>query len=93
MKKVIVACGGAVATSTVAANKIKELCKLNNIDVEIIQCRLNEISAHLDGVNLIATTSKLKKEFDNIPVISVMGFISGINQDKLSNSILEILKN
>lgn len=26
-KKVIVACGGAVATSTIAANKVVELCK------------------------------------------------------------------
>ena len=26
-KKVIVACGGAVATSTIAAEKIRELCK------------------------------------------------------------------
>ena len=34
-KKVIVACAGAVATSTMAAAKIKELCKKNGIDVEI----------------------------------------------------------
>ena len=33
-KKVIVACGGAVATSTIAANKVVELCKKNGIDVE-----------------------------------------------------------
>ena len=26
-KKIIVACGGAVATSTIAANKVVELCK------------------------------------------------------------------
>ena len=31
-KKVIVACGGAVATSTIAANAIVELAKENNID-------------------------------------------------------------
>lgn len=30
MKKVIVACGGAVATSTMAAEEIKELCEENN---------------------------------------------------------------
>ena len=32
-KKVIVACGGVVATSTIAANKVVELCKKNGIDV------------------------------------------------------------
>ena len=36
-KKVIVACGGAVATSTIAANAIVELAKENNIDIEIAQ--------------------------------------------------------
>ena len=41
MKKVIVACGGAVATSTVAANRIKELCKYNNIDLDLVQCRIS----------------------------------------------------
>ena len=30
-KKVIVACGGAVATSTIAANKVVELGKKNGI--------------------------------------------------------------
>ena len=35
-KKVIVACGGAVATSTIAANAIVELAKENNIDIEIV---------------------------------------------------------
>lgn len=42
-RKIIVACGGAVATSTMAAEEIKELCQNHNIPVELIQCRVNEI--------------------------------------------------
>ena len=34
-KKIIVACGGAVATSTIAANKVVELCKENGIFVKL----------------------------------------------------------
>lgn len=30
-RKIIVACGGAVATSTMAAEEIKELCQSHNI--------------------------------------------------------------
>lgn len=45
MKKVIVACGGAVATSTVAANKIRELAKREGIPVEVTQCRVNELDS------------------------------------------------
>ena len=40
-KKVIVACGGAVATSTIAANAIVELAKENNIDIEILTCAIS----------------------------------------------------
>ncbi|HCS8208697.1 TPA: PTS galactitol transporter subunit IIB, partial [Escherichia coli] len=38
-RKIIVACGGAVATSTMTAEEIKELCQSHNIPVELIQCR------------------------------------------------------
>lgn len=48
-KKVIVACGGAVSTSTIAANKVVELCKKNGIDVEICQIRISEIESNLSG--------------------------------------------
>ena len=92
MKKVIVACGGAVATSTVAANKIKQLCEENGIAIDLVQCRINEIESYSDGVSMIATTSKFSKDMGSVPVVHVMGFISGINQDALKVKILEILK-
>ena len=34
-KKIIVACGGAVATSTVAADAVRDLCKANGIDADV----------------------------------------------------------
>ena len=92
MKKVIVACGGAVATSTVAANKIKELCEANGIEIELIQCRINEIESYASGVSMIATTSKFTKDINGIPVEHAMGFISGLNQEALKEKILAILK-
>uniref|UniRef100_UPI001FCECC15 PTS galactitol transporter subunit IIB n=1 Tax=Escherichia coli TaxID=562 RepID=UPI001FCECC15 len=46
-RKIIVACGGAVATSTMAAEEIKELCQNHNIPVELIQCRVNEIETYM----------------------------------------------
>ncbi|QEY33762.1 PTS galactitol transporter subunit IIB [Caproiciproducens galactitolivorans] len=90
-KKVIVACGGAVATSTVAANKVVDLCKENGIDIEIIQCRISEIRSHLDGVSLIVPTSRLKQDL-GVPVISGMPFISGVGEEELKQKILDVLK-
>lgn len=89
-KKVIVACGGAVATSTVAANKIVELCKENNVDIEICQVRISEIESNLPA-DLIVTTSKVKREF-GVPLITGMPFISGVGVEKTKAAILDVLR-
>lgn len=91
MKKVIVACGGAVATSTVAANAIRELCKNNGIEVEILQIRMAEIETSLDGVDLIVTTMRIKKDF-GVPYVNGMAFLSGINREDTEEKILAHLK-
>lgn len=90
-RKIIVACGGAVATSTMAAEEIKELCQ-NNIPVELIQCRVNEIETYMDGVHLICTTAKVDRSFGDIPLVHGMPFISGIGIEALQNKILTILQ-
>lgn len=91
MKKVIVACGGAVATSTVAANAIKDLCKENGIQVEILQIRMTEIAGQCDGVDLIVTTARLKKDF-GVPYVNGMAFLTGINRESIEEQILEYLR-
>ena len=90
-KKVIAACGGAVATSTIAANKIAELCKKNEIDVEICQIRISEIESNLDVTDLIVTTSRIKRDY-GIPYVNGMAFISGIREKETEAEILKILK-
>nr|WP_296101738.1 PTS galactitol transporter subunit IIB [uncultured Mediterraneibacter sp.] len=89
-KKVIVACGGAVATSTVAANKVVELCKKNNVDIEICQVRISEIESNLPA-DLIVTTSKVKRDF-GVPLLTGMPFISGVGVEKTEANILKILR-
>ena len=90
-KKVIVACGGAVATSTIAANHIVDLCKKNGIDVDICQIRISEIQSNLDNCKLIDTTSKVRRDY-GVPLITGMPFISGIGVDKTEKAILDVLK-
>mgnify|MGYP002706252615 CR=1 FL=1 len=90
MKKVIVACGGAVATSTVAANAIRELCAAHDIPVEILQIRMNEIESQLDGVDLIVTTMRVKK---GKPYVNGMPFLSGVRVEETEQKILDVLQN
>ena len=89
-KRVIVAYGGAVATSTIAANKVVELCKKNGIDVEICQIRISEIESNLPA-DLIVTTSKVKRDY-GVPLITGMPFISGVGVEKTEIAIMDVLK-
>jgi PTS system galactitol-specific IIB component len=90
-KRVIVACGGAVATSTVAASKVSELCGESGIDVEIVQCRVSEIGSHLMGASLIVATSRVTTDY-GIPFVSGIPFISGVGADLAREAILDALK-
>ncbi|MBP1041059.1 PTS galactitol transporter subunit IIB [Vagococcus sp. BWB3-3] len=89
-KRIIVACGGAIATSTVAANAIRELLKANGIDGEVKQTRITELESEKDGADLIVTTAKVKKEF-GVPVVHGVAFISGIGIEKVEQQILDAL--
>lgn len=90
-KKIIVACGGAVATSTVVADRIKDLCKREGIDAEIIQCRVSEISSKVDGADLIVTTARVNKDY-GVPLENGMAFVSGVGIEEAENRILNHLK-
>jgi len=91
-RKIIVACGGAVATSTLAAEEIKELCAENGITVDLIQCRVTEIETYMDGADLICTTARVDRQFGDIPVVHGMPFVSGVGIDALKEKILALLQ-
>lgn len=90
-KTVIVSCGTAIATSTVAAKAIEEACKAAGVDVITKQCKAAEIKNYLDGADLIVTTSQVR--FDpGIPVINGLAFLTGIGRDAVIEQIIEVLK-
>ena len=91
-RKVIVACGGAVATSTMAAEEIKELCDEHGIALDLVQCRVNEIETYMDGADMICTTARVDRQFGDIPVVHGMPFISGVGAEVLREKILTILQ-
>lgn len=92
MKKIVVACAGAVATSTIAAEEIRELCNANHIKVDIVQCRLAEIETYASDAALICSTARLDRTFGSVPVVHGMAFVSGIGIEEVSKSIIDILK-
>lgn len=92
MKRVLVACGGAVATSTMAADRVRELCKKHSISVDVQQCRISELASRADQADLIVTTAKVSRDY-GVPVVHGIAFVSGLNIEATEAKILEILGN
>lgn len=90
MKKVLVACGTGVATSTVVTINIKEALQKANIAADVVQCKVSEIDSKISGADLIVTTTSYTN--DKVPVIRAISFLTGIGMDKDIQKIVDILK-
>lgn len=89
-KKVLVACGTGIATSTVVTIKIQEALKANHIDADVVQCKVAELPMKVDGADLVVTTTTY--ENTKVPVIRGLSFLTGIGMDKDLQKIVDILK-
>ncbi|HBG5343573.1 TPA: PTS sugar transporter subunit IIB [Clostridioides difficile] len=91
MKKILVACGAGIATSTVVCDKVERLVKENNIQAEVIQCKIAECATKQEGADLIVSTTILPTTYD-IPAIKATAYITGVNTAALDKKILDALK-
>lgn len=90
-KKIVIACGTGIATSTVVADKVANLCKQEGIDALISQCKVSELEAYVHGADLVVTTTFVGKKYD-IPVINALPFITGVGEEEVLKQIAETLK-
>lgn len=90
-KRILVACGAGIATSTVVCDKVERLIKEHKIDATVTQCKIAEVGSLEDNADLIISTTILPREY-KIPAIKATAYISGINMQKLDETILSYLK-
>lgn len=90
-KTILVACGCGIATSTVVCDKVEKLIKENNIDAQVIQCKIAEVSSKQDSADLIVSTTILPTTY-KIPAIIATSYITGINTQALDKKILDALQ-
>jgi PTS system galactitol-specific IIB component len=91
MKKVLVACGNGIATSTVVATKIKEKCADEGIPVTVTQCKLLEIPSKAEDYDLVVTTGNYGGKIST-PVIGAISLLTGIGQEATMEKILSYLR-
>ena len=89
-KRILVACGTAIATSTVVARKIEERLSERGIKVFIDQCKASEVPSKIEGFDLVVTTTPVSGTGD-VPVIQTLSFITGIGIDEDIEKIIKSL--
>ena len=90
-KKVLVACGAGIATSTVVNNAIEEMAKEHGLTIDLVQIKIAEVASHKDTADLLVTTAMTKADYP-FPVINARSFLTGIGTDETKKQILEALK-
>lgn len=90
-KKILIACGAGIATSTVVCDKVERLIKEHNIDATVHQCKIAEVVSLQDSADLIISTTILPTEY-KIPALKATAYITGINTEALDKKILDELK-
>lgn len=90
MKKIIVACGSGIATSTVALSKIQTGLESKGKlkDIQFVQTSLSELPSLVEGATAIVTTAQGGDGF-GVPVVSGLGLITGLGVDKVIDEIIE----
>ena len=89
-KRILVACGTAIATSTVVARAIEEAMDERGIQVITRQCKATEVPSLVQGMDLVVTTTPVPANL-GVPVIHTLAFLTGIGKEAVIEQIVKAL--
>lgn len=89
-KRILVACGTAIATSTVVAKAIEEGLAARGIQVITRQCKAVEVPSLAHEFDLIVTTTPVPQNL-GVPVIQTLAFLTGIGKEEVLDQIAKML--
>jgi PTS system galactitol-specific IIB component len=90
MKRILVACGTAIATSTVVAKKLEEKLRARGIEVTIDQCKASEVSGKADRYDLVVSTTEVD-DARGKPLVRTLSFLTGVGIDADVEKIVALL--
>lgn len=92
MKKILVACGNGIATSTVVATKIRDYLDERGVQVMTVQCKLMEVPSKVEDYDILVTTGQFEGLTGDVPIFKGMPLLIGIGADEFLESIYETIK-
>lgn len=94
MKKILVACGSGIATSTVARAALENDLKergVNLKELSFTQTSIPQIPSIASDYDLIITTAKYKEDVD-VTVLNGLPFLTNIGEDKVIDKVIDTLQ-
>lgn len=96
MKKIIVACGAGVVTSTTAMNKLNEELSARGFeegkDYKLIQTSVQSVASMADEADMAITTTQYDNDDIKIPVLNGLPLLTGIGTDAVIDKVEELIK-
>jgi len=91
VKKILVVCGTAGITSTIAEQEIQAAARAAGIQVQTMRCTPGAVATRAHDVDFIVTTTALGSHY-GVPIINGMAFITGIGKEQVIEEILNRLR-
>ena len=91
MKRILIACGNGIATSTVVASKVKEYLSEHGVDASTTQTKLMEVPSKVQDYDLLVTTGQFEGQTGDVPVVKGMPILTGIGAEQTMEEILNHL--
>ena len=93
MKRILLACGTAVATSTVVTHRLDEAMKKRGLAGKYTtsQCKIAEIPSKVANFDILIANTKISSGL-SIPVINGIPLLTGVGAEKIWDEIAELIK-
>jgi galactitol PTS system EIIB component len=91
-KRILIACGTGIATSTVAADNVQRSLEARGLDVEVDQCKAGEVASYVASSrpDAIVATTPISDDY-GVPVFMGIPFLTGVGVEPLVDEIMESL--
>lgn len=92
MKRILIACGNGIATSTLVASKVKDYLNEHGVEASTTQTKLMEVPSKVQDYDLLVTTGQFEGQTGEVPVVKGMPILTGIGSEQTMEEILNYLK-
>ena len=90
-RRVLVACGTALATARTVAQAVEAALKEQGFEVVTEPCRASEVSGLAKETDLVLSTTPISDGL-GVPVVQTLAFLTGIGKEAALQQIIKALE-